>query len=257
MKNKMLEKDPFMREYAPCVILVRPQMGENIGAAARAMFNFGLERLRIVAPRDGWPNVRATDMAAGALEKMPPVEVFETLQDAAADLHHLYATTARPRDMVKPVLTPAAAAADCVRRSAERQRTGFVFGAERAGLSNDEIALCQSIVNIPANPEFSSLNLGQAVLLLAYEHFQATANTPARQLDFGKSCPAPQAKLEEFLTRLEGELENSGFFRTTEQKPVMARNLRAMFTRAELSEQDVSTFHGIVTALIRHKKAPE
>lgn len=249
----MIEESNLTRPPAPCIILVRPQMGENIGAAARAMLNFRLERLRIVAPRDGWPNARAADMAAGALDKMPPVEVFETLQDAAADLHYLYATTARPRDMVKPVFTPAAAVADCVRRGAEGQSTGLVFGAERAGLSNDEVALCQGIVSIPANPGFSSLNLGQAVLLLAYEHFQAVNDTPARQLDFGKSNPAPQAKLEEFLSRLEGELEANGFFRTAEQKPVMARNIRAMLTRAEMSEQEVSTFHGIVTALTRQK----
>lgn len=241
----------------PYIILVRPQMGENIGAAARAMLNFGLNRLRIVAPRDGWPNTRATDMAAGALEKMPPVEVFSTLQDAVADLHYLYATTARPRDMVKPVFTPAAAAADCILRVGNSQKTGFVFGAERAGLSNDDIALCQAIINIPANKDFSSLNLGQAVLLVAYEHFQATANAPARQMNFGKSQPASQKNLEEFLTRLESELDSGGFFRSTEQKPMMVRNIRAMLTRAELSDQEVSTFHGIVTTLTKNKKAPD
>ncbi|MCC6598159.1 MAG: RNA methyltransferase [Alphaproteobacteria bacterium] len=240
----------------PCVILVRPQMGENIGATARAMLNFGLTHLRIVAPRDGWPNKRADDMAAGAFDKMPPVAVFNSLPEAIADLHYVYATTARMRDITKPVFTPNAAARDCAVRESQMQKTGFIFGAERAGLSNDDIAFCQSLIHIPANPDFSSLNLGQAVLLIAYEYFQHASplNEPVQD---DLHMPATQDKLEEMLRRLEDTLSEKGFFRTAEQKPTMTRNIRAMFARAELSDQEVRTFQGILTALTRNKKAPE
>ena len=237
----------------PVIILVQPQMGENIGASARAMLNFGLKDLRIVNPRDGWPNQRAIDMSSGALEQMPPVQVFDTLKDAIADLQVLYATTARRRDMVKPVFTPRGAAEDILSR--DDQKTGLVFGGERAGLSNDDIALCTHIINIPANPEFSSFNLAQAVLLVAHEFFQASDETPDRNIDLGDSVPAPQDEFEHFFGRLESELESGGFFQSENLKPTMLRNIRSIFTRAELSMQEVNTLQGIVSALIGKKRS--
>lgn len=250
------EKTPSPVESPlPAVILVRPQMGENIGAAARGMLNFGLSDLRIVAPRDGWPNEKAVEMAAGAFEIMPEPRVFATLAEALADLHCVYATTARPREMVKPVFTPFAAAADLTRRRGEGQKTGLVFGGERAGLSNDDVALCQNIVTVPVNPNFSSLNLGQAVLLMAYEVLQADSKHAAPALnpalDHGKSLPAPQALLDSFLGRLLAELERGNFFRSAGLRPTMERNIRNMFTRADLSEQEVKTLQGVITALTR------
>ncbi len=235
----------------PCIILVHPQMGENIGAAARAMLNFGLDDLRLVAPRDGWPNPRAVDMASGAFEKMPAVRVFESLQDAAADLHMLYATTARVRDMVKPVFTPMAAAHDAKARKDAGQNVGFVFGPERTGLENEDVMRCQAVITIPTNPEFSSLNLGQSVLLVANAAAQASDDTPPAQMSYGDSEAVSHGKLEDFLVRLEDELDSGGFFKAANLKPTMVKNIRAMFTRADLSDQEVKTLHGVVSSLIK------
>ncbi len=235
-----------MALFFPSIILVRPQMGENIGAAARGMLNFGLEDLRLVEPRDGWPNQAAIDMAAGALGSMPPARVFGSLQDAVADLHYVVATTARPRDMVKPVFTPESAAREISRRQGQGMKTGFVFGPERSGLENDDVALCHAIISIPANPGFSSINIASAVLLTAYEWFLArdVTSVPATE-----NLPASQEKLEEMLVRLEGALERGSFFRSAGLKPTMIRNIRAMFLRPGLTEQEIRTFHGIITAL--------
>lgn len=235
----------------PAVILVRPQMGENIGAAARAMFNFGLTDLRLVSPRDSWPDQRAIDMSSGALDKMPPVQVFETLPEALADLRMVYATTARPRDMVKPVFTPKAAIADSYARFGDGDGAGLVFGPERTGLENEELSLCHAIVTVPNNPDFPSINLAQAVLLMAYEWFQHSDDTPDKMLVSGDSGPADHADLLAFLERLENALEDGGFFKSDDLRPTMVRNIRAMFTRAELTHQEVQTLHGMVSALIR------
>ena len=226
-------------------------MGENIGAAARAMLNFGLTDLRLVNPRDGWPNERAVEMSSGALDKMPDVKVFETLNEAAADLNLLYATTARNRDMVKPIFTPRSAAEDACARIDENQKIGFVFGAERTGLTNDETAVCHNIIHIPTNPDFSSLNLGQAVLLVAHELFQARDNTPDKILDMGDSTPAPLAEFDEFIDRLNNELDTGGFFTTPEIKPTMMKNLRNILIRITPSSREVKTLHGVLTALIK------
>ena len=240
-----------MSNSTPAFILANPQMGENIGAAARAILNFGYTDLRIVNPRDGWPNPRAQDTASGALDKMD-VQVFDTLKDALADIQCTFATTARTRDMVKPVFTPHAAAQEIHARSG--QKVAFVFGAERTGLTNDELALCTHIINIPTNPDFSSLNLGQAVLLIASAAYLEGDQTPARVLDTGDSAPAPQDELENFLSRLENELQDGGFFKAEGLKPTMLRNIRNIFTRAELSAQEVATLQGITSALLGHKK---
>ncbi len=231
------------------IILANPQMGENIGAAARAMWNFGYNDLRIVNPRDGWPNQRAIDMSADALNQMPPVRVFESLSNAIKDLHFTFATTARPRDMVKNVVSPRAAAADAATRI--EQNIGFVFGAERTGLTNDEIALCNTIIEIPTNPDFSSLNLGQAVLLMAYELFQMHGIAKEKNVI---EPPAPLGDFENFFQRLEGELEDGGFFSSSDLRPTVVRNIRNIFLRTHATTQEINTLQGIVSALIGKKK---
>jgi tRNA/rRNA methyltransferase len=236
--------------HGPVVILVNPQMGENIGATARAMLNCGLVSLRIVNPRDGWPNDRAAAMAAGALDMMPPVEVFTSTADAIADLHHVYATTARPRDMVKNVMTARAAATDMRAREQSGQRIGLLFGAERSGLGNDDVAISGTVITIPLNPGFSSLNLGQAVLLVAHEWMSANDTTPPCQLINNDSFPATQDSMTNLYQRLEDELEQNGFFRSPDMKPTVLRNLHSMLTRADMTDQEVKTFHGIITALL-------
>lgn len=240
------------------IILANPQMGENIGAAARAMHNFGLTDLRLVAPRDGWPNERAYTMSSGALDHMPEVEVFDTLAEALHDLHFSFATTARPRDMVKPVFTPEQASAEALKRKTkQQQKIGIVFGAERTGLLNDQISLCSAMVSIPTNPDFSSLNLGQSVLLLSYAFMADQLGMPSKPQEGGpQSPPAPQRELHSFLDRLQTDLEDRNFFRAANLKPTMVRNIQNIFTRAEITEQELRTLHGILSAL-RGNKTPK
>lgn len=235
---------------SPTIILLEPQMGENIGAAARAMLNFGLTDLRLINPRDGWPNQAAIHMSSGALDTINP-QLFETLEDAIADLNYVLATTARPRDMVKPIFTPRTAASEIQERSETGQKTGFLFGRERNGLENDEIARCQGLITVPTNPDFSSLNLGQSVLLLAYEWFSASTNAEKQTLPPGDNFPVSQEKLEEFLIRLDQELENHNFYKTENLKPTMQRNIRNIFTRTNLTDQETRTLHGILSAFIK------
>jgi len=233
-----------MKKTTPAIILVEPQMGENIGAAARAMCNFGLDDLRIVAPRDGWPNDVALRNGAGAFDVIQ-VQVFERFEDAVADLQMLYATTARPRDMVKDVCSPAEAVAQLTGRS------GFVFGRERTGLENVHIALCHKIIQIPTNPDFSSLNLAQAVLLIGYEWIKRdAAAVSAAAPDYE---PAEHGQMMGMLERLEAELEERRFFRSEELKPTVVNNIRSGLLRAKMSDQEVRTFHGMISALIGKK----
>jgi tRNA/rRNA methyltransferase len=234
----------------PTIILVKPQMGENIGAAARAMLNFGLTDLRLVSPRDGWPSESAEAMSAGALDKMPPVQVFDSVAEAIADCHHVYATTARPRDMVKPAMPAREAANDMHARAAKEQKTAILFGGERAGLENDDVAHAHTIITLPTNPDFSSLNLGQAVMLCVYEWFQVTP--PA--LSQNEDPLATQKDFEDLMNRLEEELDKGGFFPAPDMKPTTVRNVRNLFTRIEMTDQEVRTFHGMVSALIGKKK---
>lgn len=235
-----------IKSGSPTIILVRPQMGENIGAAARAMLNFGLTDLRIVAPRDGWPNQAAIDMSAGALDIMPPVQVFETLADAVKDLHFLFATTARPRDMVKPVYTPAAAIEESFKK--QNQKIGFVFGPERSGLENDDVALCHAILTMKTNPDFSSINIAASVMVICYEWLARQSDNEV-STPTNASFPVEHEKLEELLVRLEIELDKAGFFRARDQKPTMVRNIRNLYTRIGLTDQEVRTFHGMLSAL--------
>lgn len=233
------------------IILIKPQMGENIGATARAMLNCGLTELRLVSPRDGWPNEKAQAMSSGALDKMPAVKVFDTTADALADLHSIYATTAREREINKMVFTAREAADDVTQRIQSNQKIGIVFGGERAGLDNDDIALCQHIINMPLNPEFSSLNLGQAVLLVCYDLYNSLmkADLIAIPQAETESQLANHDELNRLFERLEDDLEAGHFFRTQEMRPTIMRNIKAMLTRSELSKQEVRTFHGMLSAL--------
>ncbi|MBC6416323.1 MAG: RNA methyltransferase [Rhodospirillales bacterium] len=236
-------------EAPPVVVLIRPQLGENIGAAARAMMNCGLERLRLVAPRDGWPNRAAWPMAAGAGEILERAELFESLQAAVADLRRLYATTARKRDLAKWIATPRQAAAELRALAARGGQSGLLFGPERSGIASDELALADVLVTVPLNPRHASLNLAQAVLLLGYEWWQAADATAPLGLHRGNSAPAGRGQLADFLDRLETALEEDGFFRTPEQKPHMLRNLKTLFLRADPSDQEIRTLHGLIAAL--------
>ncbi len=239
----------------PAVILVVPQLGENIGTAARAMLNFGLTDLRLVAPRDGWPNARAVAAASGAEEVIQGARLFDEVGAAVADLHTVFATTARRRQMVKPVLTPEEAARRLRADHAQDLKTGLLFGGERAGLDNDAISLAHAIVQVPVNPAFASLNLAQAVLLMAYEWFRSTDETPAARLDLHGSRPASGQEMADLFAHLEAELDEAGFLFPPEKRPAMVRNIRAMLTRAGFSEQEVRTLRGIIKAL-SHGRPP-
>lgn len=231
------------------MILVQPQLGENIGFAARAMLNCGLTEMRLVAPRDGWPNEKARAAAAGADTVIDGVRLFDTTVEAVADLSRVFAATARNRDMIKPVMTPRYAAADLRAEDEAGIPCGFLFGPERSGLTNDDIALADTIVQVPLNPGFSSLSLPQAVLLLAYEWFQAGDDTPGEELVTGRTEPASKGELENFFLRLEAVLDERNFFHVDEKRTSMVRNIRNLFQRNRLTEQEVRTLHGIISAL--------
>jgi tRNA/rRNA methyltransferase len=231
----------------PAIILVEPQLGENIGTAARAMYNNGLTDLRLVRPRDGWPSKKAQAAASGADVVLERARLYDRVEDAIAELRHVYATTARDRYMVKRILTPRLAAAE-MRRLIPKEACGILFGPERTGLLNEHIALADAVISVPLNPAFSSLNLAQAVLLVGYEWFTAGDETPAEQVATGHSHPATKEQLIRFFEHLEEELDRNGFMRNAEKRPSMVRNLRNLFQRAQCTEQELRTLHGIVTA---------
>lgn len=232
------------------IILVQPQMGENIGAAARILSNFGLRDLRIVAPRDGWPNPKAEETARNAKFIIDEAKVFPTFQEAMADLHYLFAVTARPRDMVKPYLTPKETAAECYKHIQNQSRCGLVFGPERSGLTNGEVALCDAVVTIPVDPEHASLNLAQAVAILCYECYCAnTTNTPPLQKPLST---ATREEINGLFSHLETTLDQANFFKAPEKRERMLINIQNMFLRAELTDQDVRTLRGILTSLSKH-----
>jgi tRNA/rRNA methyltransferase len=242
---------------APAIILVRPQLGENVGAAARAMLNFGLTDLRLVQPQCGWPNAKAVQAASGATEVLNRLRVFDGVEDAASDLHRLYATTARRRDLPKPVLTAAEAAREARAALQKGERVGILFGPERTGLSNDELIYADAVVSTPVNPDFFSLNLAQAVLLLAYEWFQSEAAVPARQESVPAGRPATKAELDQLLEHLIAELDAVNFFRTADRRASMSRALQLIFARADLREPDVHLLRGVIKELARGgRRAP-
>jgi tRNA/rRNA methyltransferase len=243
---------------APAIILVEPQLGENIGMAARAMLNFGLIDLRLVRPRGKWPNARAIAASSGAHAVLEAARVFDTTQEAVADLHRLAATTARLRDMIKDVASPRDWTAAIRLDVAKGLGAGILFGPERMGLHNDDIALADTLVTVPTNPAFSSINLAQTVLLLGYEwHVGGGAEAPKVILRKGwGSKPATQADLAAFYGHLEEELDRCGFLRVTEKRARMVRNIRNIFNRNRLTDQEVRTLRGIVVCLttLRRKK---
>ena len=240
----------------PAIILVEPQLGENIGAAARAMLNFGLTDLRLVRPRDGWPSAKATAAASGADTVLDAARVFETTEDAIADLQHLCAATARRRDMLKTVVTAERAALDIRGAAAAGETSGVLFGPERAGLTNDDVSLADCLLTVPLNPAYASLNLAQAVLLVAYEWFRAGDATPAALLEEGRARPANKDELVGFFKHLECELDASGFLFVAEKRPSMGRNIRSMFQRAGLMEQEVRALRGMVASLAGRRRGP-
>ncbi len=236
------------------VILVAPQLGENIGMVARAMLNCGLAELRLVAPRDGWPSESARNAASGADIVIDGTQVFETTKEAIRDLDLVLATTARPRDMTKTVYTPESAAAELRTRTTARQRCGVLFGKESWGLHNDDVALADAVITVPLNPDFTSLNLAQAVLLLAYEWFKTADATPAQALRMPSDTrPASKDEMMMLFGHLEDELDAAGFLRVAEKRPIMVRNLRNMLWRAEMTEKEVRMFRGIISALAKYK----
>ena len=234
---------------APVVVLVRPQLAENIGAAARAMANGGLFHLRLVAPRDGWPQEKAWRTASGADAVLNAATVYASLAEAVADLHHVHATCPRPRHIVKPVLTARGAAAELREIGARGLGAGVLFGPERAGLDNDEMAHADALIRYPLNPDFMSLNLAQAVMIFAYEWWTAAETTPPRLLMTNETRVATKAQLENFLAQLVDQLDASGFLRNRAKRPGMVRNIRHFFQRGEVTEQELRTLHGIVTEL--------
>jgi tRNA/rRNA methyltransferase len=240
----------------PIVILVEPQLGENIGAAARAMGNFGLRRLRLVKPRQAWPNPKATMMGAGADAILDSAELFDTLEEAIADCTLVLAATARAHDQAKPVV----GADDAARLMAEQisagERVAILFGRERNGLENDEIALADRIITLPVNPAFASLNLAQAVVIVAYEYFKHATGGALPFAMPEKSKLAGKQQLAAFFATLERELEKVEFFRPPEKRATMVINLRNIFNRMSPTQQDVQTLHGVVTALVEGRKGP-
>ncbi len=227
------------KEY-PTIILVRPQMGENIGATARVMMNFGFRELRVVAPRDGWPNAKAIEMAVHAAPILEKAKIYRTLEGAIGDMNHVAVTTVRDRDMEKTVVTPREYAA-----KSHPKKAAIVFGPERSGLTNDEIALADEIISIPVADDLKSLNLAQAVAVMCYEVF--SGKIPKKVIR--KNPPVEKAELINMFRHLEDELQESGFFPVAEKKPGMVRNIRNMFSRTGFTMQEIRTMRGIIRSL--------
>ena len=240
----------------PAIVLVAPQMGENIGAAARAMYNFGLEWMRIVNPRDGWPNPKAVAMASGAGRVLDQVKVVETTEEAVGDLNYVFATTARDRDLTKPVVTPERAMEQARAMIAEGQKVGILFGPERSGLKNHDIARANAIISVPVNPAFASLNLAQCVLLLAYEWRRQGEAVPAEVLEMAGTQMAEAIEVQKLSEALEARLDAVNFFWPEHKAESMITNLRNMISRMPLTQADVRTFHGIIKAIAeKHPKS--
>ncbi len=236
---------------APVIVLVEPQLPENIGAAARAMMNFALTELRLVRPRPRWPHPKAVEMASGAGAILERAVLFDTTPAAVADLQVLYASSARLRDMVKPVVTPRDGAALLRGAIAEGRRCGVLFGRERTGLENQDMVLATALMTVPANPAHASLNLAQAVLLVGYEWFVAGAASVPTKITRKGAEPARMADLHGLFDQLEAELDKCGFLHVADKRPRMVRNIRNIFSRAGLTDQEVRTLRGIVSGLTR------
>ena len=237
----------------PAMILVRPQMGENIGAAARAMWNFGLDRMRVVAPRDGWPNEKAVAMASGAGRLLDQAGLFKNTADAIADCNYVFATTARHRGLTKPIMTPERAMQHTRALLEQGQKVAVLFGPERAGLENDDVALANAIISVPVNPEFSSLNLGQSVLLTAYEWRRQIDQMPPEVMEMAKTDFVEGIEIEKLGDHFEQRLGEAGFFFPETKAAGMRQNLRNMWARLPLTRADVQTLHGMLRQLLRNR----
>lgn len=246
----------LMIDPRPAFVLVRPQMGENIGAAARSMLNFGLEHMRVVAPRDGWPNERAVALASGAGRLLDDARISADVPEAVADCAFVFATTARDRDLTKPVFTPEAAMAEARMRGARGEKVAVLFGPERAGLENDDIVRANAIVSVPTNPDFASLNLAQCVLLMGYEWRRATTTTGASgsQTEMAGTDWVNQAEMEALVSHYEQRLDTAGFFYPADKAASMKRSLRNMWSRMPLTRADAQIFHGILRQMVRWKE---
>jgi tRNA/rRNA methyltransferase len=241
---------------APVVVLVEPQLGENIGAAARAMANFGLAKLRIVKPLQGWPNERARVMASGADRILDNAVLYESMSEAIADCTFVLATTARVHDQAKPVVGADQAAAALAERVAGGETVALVFGRERIGLQNNEVAMADAIVTLPVNPAFASLNLAQAVVVVAYEWFKLAGGGELPISGRDRSPPAAKHQLQAFFDDLDRELEKVEFFRPEEKRGTMTINLHNIFRRMNPTQQDIRTLHGVITAIAQGRKGP-
>jgi tRNA/rRNA methyltransferase len=241
----------------PAIVLVRPQLPENIGMVARSMLNCGLLDLRLVRPKKGWPDKKAYAPAAGADEVLDRARLFDTTPEAVADLRRVYAATARERHMAKAVLTPRAAAAEMRAFVADGGRCGVLFGRESRGLENDDVALADALLSVPLNPGFSSLNLAQSVLVVAYEWHQTGDETPGSVVVIPSlTRPATKDELIGLFEHLERELDACGFLHVAEKRPTMVRNIRNLFQRAGLTEQEVRTLRGVIAGLVKGPHTP-
>ena len=240
-------------ENIPGIILVRPQMGENIGAAARAMLNFGLDHMRIVAPRDGWPNPAAKAMASGAGRVLDSALICDDVAEGLEDFHFTFATTARPRDLNKPVYSPEEAMRVAAEKIGTGQRVGVLFGPERAGLENEDLAQANAIITVPVNPEYPSLNLAQCVLLVGYEWRRLTTEVIGLEQVMAGALPATVKDVAHLAQHYEDELERAGFFFPPHKVEAMKTSLRNMWSRLPLTDKDVRALHGALRQLVRPK----
>ena len=237
----------------PSIILVKPQMGENIGSAARAMLNFGLENMRVVAARDGWPSQSAVATASGAGRVLDQARHFSSFHDAVGDCHFVFATTARGRDLTKPIYDPKKAMKIAFEKISDGQKVGIVFGPERAGLENTEVVRSNALITVPVNPNFSSINLAQTVLLLSYEWFLATDIYEENSSNTRKTSVASILEIEQLSEQYENELEKIGFFFPEEKATSMKSTLRNIWSRLPLTVSDVKAFHGILRHLLKRR----
>ena len=237
----------------PAFVLVRPQMGENIGAAARAMWNFELDRMRVVAPRDGWPNPAARAMASGAGRLLDEAQLMDDLPTALGDCHYVYATTARGRELTKPVLSPEEAMQDAARRIAGGQKVAVMFGPERSGLENDDVVRASAIITVPVNPDFPSLNLAQCVLLTAYEWRRASAAVPEGGVHMHNTQWADQTEIEALARHYDARMEEAGFFYPDHKAAYMRQTMRNFWSRMPLTQADTRLLHGIMRQMVRWK----
>lgn len=241
----------------PYFVLVRPQMGENIGASARAMWNFGLEQMRVVAPRDGWPSTRAVAMASGAGRLLDAAQHFDGVSQAVGDTSFVFATTARGRGLTKPILAPEEAMRQAAEKIAQGQKVAVLFGPERAGLENEDIAGANALISVPVNPDFPSLNLAQCVLLMAYEWRRAQGQVELARMELAKTQWAEAIEVEKLAQHYEERLEDAGFFFPETKGPGMKVNLRNMWSRFSLTRADVQMLHGVLRQLVRGNKGQD